>query len=255
MAKKRKKDKEKEEEYEFRPPDFSEREFLKKELRDTKGALYTILYAILFGAIAGVISMFSNGLEIISFMVVFIGMVTLRYFYDIVKVDTSEYAKKNWAGNIGTFFFTFLAIWVLMMNPPFADDSSPTIEKVRVYVTHGLDIDYIEYQYVKSEGTYLWLSSTGERITATNTPVHGAADYTINVTARITDNTGVSSAMISISFSPGTYHNMTYEGAHIYGSDFTGGILTTSELRFHFLATDHHGHEARQSPAAIPVIL
>jgi len=257
MAKKRKKGKEKEEEYEFRPPDFSEKEFLKKELKDTKGALYTIMYALLFGAIAGLITIASSGLEIVSFLVVFVGMVSLRYFYDIVKVDTSEYTKKNWAGNIGTFFFTFLAIWVLMMNPPFADHSNPTIEKVRVYVTDGATVEYIEYRYVKdTDGVYkwLWLNATGKQINSANTPVHSSADCLINATAKISDNTGVASAEISIGQSPGRYDPMTDEGAHIYGWNFTGDTLSTSELRFFFRATDHHDHIAQLSTSAVPVI-
>jgi len=256
MAKKRKKEKEKAEEYEFRPPDFSEKEFLKKELKDTKAALYTILYAILFGVIAGLISMNTNGLEIVSFMVVFVGIVTLRYFYSFVKVDTSAYTKKNWAGNLATYFFTFLAIWVLMMNPPFADNASPTIENVKVWVTHGANETYLEYKYSEGQHAYQWyVKGDLNPVTLASTPVHGSSDYTVNISARISDNTGVSVCKISLGQIPGTYYNMTYEGDHIYGSSFAGNTLTTSELRFHFMVSDESGHITRLSPTYVPVAI
>ncbi|HUW42923.1 MAG TPA: hypothetical protein VMW02_01660, partial [Thermoplasmata archaeon] len=69
MAKKRKKGKPEPEDYEFRPPDFDEKEFLQKELRDTRTALLTIVYAICFGLAAGLISMMGANLAPVAFLV------------------------------------------------------------------------------------------------------------------------------------------------------------------------------------------
>src|SRR4030066_885510 len=137
MAKKRKKDKAEVEEYEFTPPEFNEKEFLKKELTDIKVGLITVIFAIALGVVAAIVTLLNDELVIIAFFVGIAGIATLKQFYAIVRVDTTEFKKKNWAGNIASYFFTFLAIWVLLINVPFTDHASPDIENVIVWVDEG----------------------------------------------------------------------------------------------------------------------
>ncbi len=62
-------------------------------------------------------------------------MFLLKWILPILKVDTSEWKRNAWMGHGSTFFFTWLAIWILLLNPPFADLSPPLIFGVTVGTT------------------------------------------------------------------------------------------------------------------------
>jgi hypothetical protein len=251
MAKKRKKGKPEPEDYEFRPPDFDEKEFLQKEIRDSRTALTTIIYAICFGIVAGLISMMGANLAPVAFLVGIAGIVTLKYFYSIVKVDTSELKKRNWAGNIGTYFFTFLAIWVLMLNMPFSDHAPPSVDKVIVWVDDGTNVYGKEYRLSEASGTYLWAA-----LNATHDPViHANSSYRINITAKVTDNGELRSVEIAVGSVASGYNAMVSEGKLRYGYQVTGDALNaTDDLMFFISARDESGNSVLFNPAmALPV--
>jgi len=239
MAKKRKKDKPEPDDYEFRPPDFDEKEFLQKELRDSRTALMTIIYAVCFGIVAGLISTLGANLAPVAFLVGITGIVTLKYFYAIVKVDTSGLKKRNWAGNIGTYFFTFLAIWVLMLNVPFSDHAPPAIDKVIVWVDDGTNVYGKEY----NSDTNQWVVN--------DTIVHAISSYRINITAKITDNGQLRTPEIAIGSVASGYHAMTYEGNHRWEYNVTGDTLSASDdLMFFISAWDAAGNSVLFNPSS-----
>ncbi len=249
MAKKRKKEKEEKEEYEFTPPDFNEREFLLKELRDTKTVLLTVGYAALFGVAAGLISNIDEGLVMVGLALVLGGLLSLKYFYPLMKIDASEFQKKNWAGNIAWFFFTFLAIWVLTFNYPFADHANPSIGDVAVWVDNGTNVTALDYEYVDSVGGYVWVGRWGEDPGAT---IYASSSYTVNITATVADNAELTTVRISVNGGELAY--MTAEGDHRFGYTLTGDQLSSGSLTFTISAWDEAGHEAVFTPAsAIPV--
>lgn len=250
MAKKRKKDKEEKEEYEFKPPEFDEKEFLLKELRDTKTVLLTVAYAALFGAGAGLISNLNEGLAPVGLALVLGGLISLKYFYPIVKVDVSQFAKKNWAGNAAWFFFTFLAVWVLTFNFPFADHANPSVTDITVWVSTGTNTTAIDYEYVDSVGAYVWVPRWGETV---GTMIHATSAYTVNITAKVADNGQLTTVRISVN--GGDFTSMLSEGSHRFGTVLTGDQLTASEgLSFEIRAADEVGHVTVFTPAsAIPV--
>ena len=128
MAKKRKK--EKEEGYEFKMPEFDEEEYLKKEVRDAKTIFVTFIYAALIAIVSFGLTFVDVALAV---LVGFIGIVFLRHIYPLIGVDTSLLEKKQWAGNILMYLFTWLAIWILLTNPPFSDFAAPTIKDDGIY--------------------------------------------------------------------------------------------------------------------------
>ncbi|UCE91121.1 MAG: hypothetical protein JSV90_06785 [Methanobacteriota archaeon] len=246
MAKKRKKDKKrKEEEYEFKPPEFDEEEFLRRELRDTKTVLMTVGYAALFGIVAAVLSNLSSKLIGISFLLVFVGLYSLRYFYQFMKVKTEEFQKKNWAGNVAWFFLTFLAVWVLTFNYPFSDHANPEVEDVVVWVT-DLDtgsVTAFEYYYNGTIGAYRW-SPDDAKIAA------AGANLTVNITARVSDNGALSSVEISVGRTEGAYETMEEERVSRYGYELTEEDLEgiEGELMFFIHAEDRKGNEITFMP-------
>jgi len=194
MAKKRKKGKEKEEEeYEFIPPEFDEREFIQKEIRDSKAVIITVIYAIVLGAVSGVISALNSSFVGLAFVVAIVGIFTLKPLYDFLNIETKGFQKRNWAGNIGTFFFTFLAIWVLSMNTPFADFTNPVVSKVIIWVDDGSSVRGLEYTYTKDNNTYWW-KQVNSTLPAT---IHSASNQTINITAKVADNGKLRTAEIA----------------------------------------------------------
>lgn len=246
MAKKRKKEKQEKQEYEFKPPEFDEREFLEKELRDTKTVLLTVGYAAVFGAAAGAVSNFDESLVPLGLVLVIGGLFSLKYFYPIIKVDISQFQKKNWAGNIAWFFFTFLAVWVLSLNYPISDHANPTVTDVTIWVDSGTNVTALDYKYVDSLGTYTWVPRWGESL---DSVIHASASYTMNITAKVADNGKLSTVRISIN--GGDFVTMSPEGDHRYGRGVTGDMLTSgSYLTFEVRASDEAEHTTVFSPVS-----
>ncbi len=128
-----KKDK-KEDEYEFEIPKFDEKKFMEKE--KSKARIYFISFG--FGILLGIISRFAwaNISPDIRWTVTFLLAVCsigfLAKVLQIFKVDISKFGKKEWLGSIAFYFFTWLAIFILAINPPFYDASPPHIDAVSI---------------------------------------------------------------------------------------------------------------------------
>ncbi len=175
MAKKRKKEKP-EEGYEFKIPEFDEKEFLRKEVRDSKALFVTFGYAVLIGIVSFGLSFLDVAL---AALVGFIAIVFLRHLYPLVNVDTTKLEKKQWAGNIIMYLFAWLAIWILLTNPPFSDFTAPTI---------------------KEDGIYFGTGGNWTKLNETNLDeLNSTMDISINVT--IVDNVEVDEDSILITIS------------------------------------------------------
>ena len=120
--KKRKEEEKKEAQYEFVPPSFDEKDFLEKDIRATKVTMLSFLWGLIFGIAAGLTSMIKSISSIspfIGLLLLLIGIVLLKYFYQMFKINIAEIDKKGWLGNIAMFFFLFLGTWILLLNSPF----------------------------------------------------------------------------------------------------------------------------------------
>lgn len=169
---------EKEEPFKF--PEFDEVEFVKKELKETKGVLTVTLLGIIFAFISFIFTTFQQpGL---GFLLGLVAMGSIKYILNAVKVDTSTYKIKNWLGHIGSYFFIWLAIWVLLMNPPFSDFAKPTINDVRVYA------------WVGEKATLCELKASTEPMKAV--VKNSSAVASLTICANITDNGVLSSVRL-----------------------------------------------------------
>ena len=254
MAKKRKKGKkEEEQDYEFTPPEFNEKEFLKKEMSDTRTFLFTVGYAMLFSIAAGAVSSISENLIAPSFVLVIAGLASLKFFYDLLRVDTSSFTKRTWAGNIASFFFTFLAIWVLLLNVPFMDYADPSIDSVVVWVDNGANVTGIEYRKVETLGTFSWVPM--EEGVSLDTLISVSANSTVNITARVADTGGLASVDIAIGSRTATQQQMIASGDDRYEFKIYSSLLSAdSDLAFYIFAEDESGNESEFRPErTIPV--
>jgi hypothetical protein len=160
-------------------------------------------------------------------------------------VDTSGFLKKTWIGNLGTYFFTFLAVWVLLLNVPFSDHAEPTVEKVIVWVDNGITVWGVEPE-IRS-GVYVWdyLDAENGSIAA----ISKASNVTLNITAKVTDNGKLSWVKIAIGTQDSPFHDMTDEGSDRYGFKVTSGSLsTTLGLMFYVDAEDGVGNSVLYHP-------
>lgn len=132
MAKKRK-EKTEEEELDFKLPKFDEEKFLKRERRNIKTTFLSFLFGFLIAIISfGFWSLLSgNDLrwELVLLFCVF-NASWLKYLFIRLNLDLTDFGRKGWFTSYAIYFFTWLLVLMVLVNPPFYDDESPRIEVV-----------------------------------------------------------------------------------------------------------------------------
>lgn len=124
--------KNKDEDYEFVAPDFDEEEFIRGEKR--KARTYFVSFA--FGIVMGIICHLAwRGLSSgyrwpLTFLLAICAVGFLAKLLQLLKVDISQFGKKEWLGSFSFYFFTWLAIFIISINPPFYDASPPEIDSL-----------------------------------------------------------------------------------------------------------------------------
>jgi len=191
MAKKRRK----EEEEEFHLPEFNETEFLRKEITSAKMILLVALLAIVAAVISYVLTL--AGIVVVAFFAGLALVLLLKYIPEMFGIDTSKLERKDWFGYGSTYFFAWLAIWVLVMNVPFSDVTSPGLF---VYVNgvsanpdipaniNGKDWAMITAKATDNAGISTVLIQTNKMAQAAMTLDDGSGLWSFNVT-NITDST------------------------------------------------------------------
>ena len=84
--------------------------------------------------------------------------------------------------------------------------------------------------------------------------IHADGNYTVNITARVTDNGVLTVAEIAIGYVGGPYYEMEEEGVHRLAYEVPDEELS-DPLIFYIHAEDDHGNEYTFVPnAGIPVV-
>jgi hypothetical protein len=129
--------------YGFKYPEFDEREYLVKELKETRILIVTILMAVIFAVISlASMLIMPNKDALVGLIVGLVGIMSLRFVYPAFKIDTSAFDWKKWFMNVLSFFGVWLAIWILLCNPPISDFTPPSIDQVRSL--HGDTTTYLK---------------------------------------------------------------------------------------------------------------
>jgi hypothetical protein len=131
---KRRKENEEEEDKPFKVPKFDEESFLKRERRNIKTTFLAFLFACLmafvcfgFWALIGR----GNGLRwFLVFLVCIANATFIKFIFLRLNIDLTEFTKKNWFMTYGIYFFTWLLVFIVLVNPPFYDDEAPMMEVV-----------------------------------------------------------------------------------------------------------------------------
>lgn len=111
-------------EYEFVPPDFNEREFILKDIYGTKITLVVSVLAVVFGLLAGFIDYEFDWY--FGLLLIVAGLFAIKHILKLIRLDTDmlvagkdSSGSKSMLGNYFVFVFLSLAIWILLINPPF----------------------------------------------------------------------------------------------------------------------------------------
>lgn len=217
MARKKRKVK-KEETYEFVPPEFDERHFLLKDLQVTKVLWAVTALAVVMGLVGAFFANMS-GVVAVGFLVMLVSLLGLKQVLALLRFDVDAVEGKGMIGNYILFFFLFLGVWIVCMNPPIADYTAPHISDVGIYYEVG-----------------------GEEVAATFAggiyTVEGDGLMMIEIRAKVVDNTPLSNIVLEWGSERFT---MSHLGDHIYGYEVeVNAALSGSGTSHNFaiLATD-----------------
>ena len=216
MAKKRRKHEEKKEEKEYKPPEFDRKEFMETEINVAKGTIYAVLLSIPLAALGFLV------LPIVGtaggLMVALGGVGLLWLLLPLLGIEIIEFKPMHWLGVISSYVFMFLAIWVLLCNPPFSDQAAPDINNVQVSWDSGMG----------------FLNQTG-----TTVDIPQGANVTIR--ARVTDNEAILAGSVSITIGTGTPMDMTSVEEHEYEFEIQGA---QEAMWLVIAADDVNGHHS-----------
>ncbi|MDH7506743.1 MAG: hypothetical protein QHH15_03005, partial [Candidatus Thermoplasmatota archaeon] len=132
MAKRRKETEEKEVDTGFEIPKFDEEAFLKREKRNIKSTFISFLFGCLMALVCfGFWALMGKDFGYRWELILLVGVanaVFLKYIFLKLKIDLTDFGKKNWFGSYAIYFFTWFIILIILVNPPFYDEEEPLIE-------------------------------------------------------------------------------------------------------------------------------
>ena len=183
--------KRKEETPEWTPPEFDEVAYMRTEMEGARAAVVVIIWA-LAGAIISY-ALFALNLPLVAFFAGLFFATLLYWILPMVKVHVKDFKRKDWAGHGITYFFSWLAFWILAINAPFSDFTDPTAGEF----TAGV---YNSAVTPPEPGTVICAGPASGRITIPQGPTND----TVYVLFRATDNVGVTSVSVTVDSMPVT---------------------------------------------------
>ncbi len=121
--------KRKEEEPDWVAPEFDEIGYMRREIQGARAAVATILWAVVGAVVAALLFFVSPPLAFFAGIAVGFG---LYFILPLLGIKTDAFQRKDWAGHGITYFFSWLAVWIILLNQPFGDFTDPTIQGITV---------------------------------------------------------------------------------------------------------------------------
>jgi len=115
-------------------PDFDEVGYMRREIEGARAAVATIAWAVI-GALVG-FALYSV-LPVLAFfggIAVGFGM---YFIFPLLGFKTESFKRRDWIGHGVTYFFSWLAFWIILLNPPFSDHTPPTIQGISLSPYHS----------------------------------------------------------------------------------------------------------------------
>jgi len=131
---KRKRNVDREEDKPFKLPKFNVEKFLKRERRNIRVTFWSAVFGILmalicfgFWALMGPESTLRWPLVL---LVAIVDAIFLRSIFNWRRIDITDFVRKNWFSSYAIYFFTWLVIFIVLVNPPIYDDENPRVQLV-----------------------------------------------------------------------------------------------------------------------------
>ena len=128
MARRKRKE---EEEAGWAGPEFDEVEFMRREISGARAAIVTVGWSVV-GALVSFGTLLVGLHWAISFFVGLFSFAGLYYVFPLAEVKSSAFKRRDWIGHGSTYFFSWLAFWILLLNVPFTDFTAPEIHAIAV---------------------------------------------------------------------------------------------------------------------------
>lgn len=125
MARRKKKD----DEPEWVAPEFDDVTYMRKEIEAGRSALATVGWAIIGAIVSFLLYSVNPGLAFFGGIAVGFGMYLVL---PLTGINIEPFKRKDWFSHGATYFFSWLAFWILLLNPPFGDFTNPTIQAISV---------------------------------------------------------------------------------------------------------------------------
>ncbi len=188
MARRKRKD----ETPEWTPPEFDEVGYMRQEIAGAKIAIATVAWAGVGAIISYLLYLYVH--PVVAFLVGLAVYGALSILLPILGVQTHGFKRRDWLGHGVTYFFSWLAFWILLLNPPFGDHTAPTLWGIQA-------------------GSYA--SAGGSEPAANSVPCTAIApggslllsvgsNDTLYLLFRATDNVAVTSVRVTVGTSLGT---------------------------------------------------
>jgi len=173
--------KRKEEEPDWVAPEFDELSYMRTEMQAARTAVVTIGWAVVGAIVSFLLYSVNPALAFFAGIAVGSGM---YFMLPLIGIDIGPFKRRDWIGHGVTYFFSWLAFWILLLNPPIGDFTVPTIQGISVSPWPGFMGELACVEPVAG-GVDLRLIQTG--------------NTSIFILFRASDNVGVASLIVTVS--------------------------------------------------------
>lgn len=122
---------EKDGDYEFVPADFDEDGFIHKEMVSFRTTAVLFVWGIVAAAVSWALFGLVDGAKVgflIGMGVAALFGFALKWIFPKLKADIRHFGRREWLGTGFLFFFTWLAFFILAINPPVSDYAPPRVD-------------------------------------------------------------------------------------------------------------------------------
>ncbi|HIH28675.1 MAG TPA: hypothetical protein HA260_02615 [Thermoplasmata archaeon] len=133
MAKRQKEGTEAEEPLDFQIPKFDEEGFIKRERRNIKTLFISFLFGMLLAVICFGFWVLLEGSFLrweLVLLVAVVNSIWIKYLFLKLNIDLTDFGRKGWLTSFVTYFFTWVLVLIVLVNPPFYDGEAPHVDMV-----------------------------------------------------------------------------------------------------------------------------
>jgi hypothetical protein len=114
----------------WKPPEFDEVGYMRKEIENAKISLVVVSWAVV-GAILAYL-FYALNLAIVGFLLGLFVFGALYFLLPMLGLPIHGFKRRDWASHAMVYFFSWLAFSILLLNAPFGDHTSPVVGSFQV---------------------------------------------------------------------------------------------------------------------------